>query len=381
MSSKRPLIVDLGSSEIKAGFQTDVVSPSPSPSIKFPSYIGEPKYNKILRDLNNKNYHEDKFVGEDCQTYLGVLKLRYPIKHGAFSNEEDICLIFNHIFSQLNLNEEKIWEYPLLISEPLLNPKQNREMISELLFEKYNVPSLIFAYQPSLSLFGFSAISGIILETGDGVSQICGISDGYSIPSSFLRSDFGGEDVSNYLRRLLKLKGFDFISDTEKLLLHEIKKKHLQIGLEGKKEDTTPGKVNLPDLNVLQITTERYKAPRVLLNPSLVGKNCLGLHQMLATCFQKINVELREKLCGNIKLTGGNACFKGLNELMHTEMRGLFPKYNTKIKIKTISSNGSTISNWVGGNTIAGLSIFQDLLITKKDYEEKGKDIIHKQTF
>ena len=378
MSLKSPIVIDLGSSEIKAGFKTD----SPSPSLKFPSYIGEAKYNKILRAFNkNRSHFKDQFVGEDCEPYLGVVKLRYPIQHGAFNNEEDISLIFNHIFSKLRLNEDHISEHPLLISEPILNPKENRDMISELLFEKYKVPSLIFGFQPSLSLFAFSHTSGIILETGDAVSQICAISDGYSIPSSFIRSNFGGQDVSDYTRKLLKLKGVDLISDTEKLLLHEIKKKSLMITLDKKKEDDNPVKYTLPDLNSIQLTNEKYLATKVLLNPALVGKNCLGLHQMVVTCIEKINSDLREKLCAHVKLTGGNSCFKGLNEVMHTEVRGFLPKYNNKIKIKALNSNVTTISCWIGGNVIVGLDIFKNLLISKNDWNEKGKDIVHRQTF
>ena len=378
LKTQTPIILDLGSSEIKAGYKSD----NSSPSIRFPSYIGESKYNKILRVLNkNKSDYKEEFVGDECEPYLGILKLRFPIKHGACDNEKDISLIFNHIFSKLKLSEEKITQHPLLITEPLLNPKENREKIATILFEKYNVPSLIFAYQPSLSLFSFSDTTGVILESGDGVSQICSILNGCSIPSSFIRSDFGGEDVSEYLKRLLKLKGIDFISDTEKLLLHDIKKKYLQISIEGKKDDITPSKFQLPDLTNITIDTEKTLASKVLLNPTLVGKNCLGFHQMISTCIEKVDFELRESLCPNIKMTGGNSCIKGLSEVLHTEIRGLLPKNSNKVKIKAITPNLSTISSWNGGNIIAGLGIFKNLLITKNTWEEKGNDIIHKQTF
>ena len=379
MSLRVPIIIDLGSSKVKAGYRTD----NNSPSLRFPSYIGEPKYNKILRSLNkNKSQNKEYFIGEDCDPYLGVLKLRYPIKHGSFENEKDISLIFNHIFSKLKLSPEKVSQHPLLIADPILNQKRNREMITSLLFEKYNVPSLIFAYQPSLSLFSFSSTTGIMLESGDGVSQICSICEGYSIPSSFIRSDFGGEDVSDYLRKLLKMRGFDLISDTEKLLIHEIKKKFLFCSLEGKKEEQPASKYILPDLNVIQIESEKYLAPRVLLNPALVGKSCLGLHQMVAACIEKVNVELREKLLNrdSIKFSGGNSNIKALNEVLHTEIRKLLPNYSNRIKIKSAKSN-SKISSWLGGAIISSLSIFKDLLITKKIWEEKGNEVIHKQTF
>ena len=377
MSLRTPIIIDLGSSEIKAGYKSELSS---VPSILFPSYIGEPKYEKILRSLNkNNSQYKEQLVGDDCDPYLGVLKLRYPIKHGIFENEKDISLIFNHIFSKLKFSPEKVASHPLLIAEPILNPKSNREKITSILFEKYNIPSLIFAYQPSLSILAFSYTTGVVLESGDGVTQICSICDGYSIPSSFIRSDFGGEDVSDYFRKLLKMRGIDLISDTEKLLMHEIKKKNLFCNLERKKEENIASKYILPDLNVIQIDSEKYMAPRVLLTPSLVGKNCLGLHQMVVACLEKVNIELREKLLDKIQFTGGNSNIKVLSEVLHTQIRGLLPKYGTKIKIKP-NQNIGTISCWKGGNIISSLGIFKDLLINKKDWEENGNNIIHKKT-
>ena len=379
MSLRSPIIIDLGSSEVKAGCRSD----SSTPSLRFPTFIGEPKYDKILRALNkNNSQNKEQFIGDECEPYLGILKLRYPIKNGMMDNERDASLIFNHIFSKLKLSEEKVSQTPLLIAEPLLNPKKNREMISTILFEKYNIPSLIFAYQPFLSMLSFSSTNGIILESGEGVSQICAICEGYPIPSSFIRSNFGGEDVSNYLIKLLKMRGVDLISDTEKLLIHEIKKKNLAFGNEGKKSESTVGKFILPDLNVIQIDSERSMAPRVLLTPSLVGKSCLGLHQMIATCFEKVNNELREKLLkeNNIKITGGNSNIKALNEVLHLEIKELLPKYQNKIKMKS-NQSATTTSCWIGGNIISSLGIFRDLLIKKKDWEEKGNEILHKQTF
>ena len=139
MSSNAPIIIDLGSSEIKTGYK----SSNPFPSTTFPSYIGEPKYNKILRQINiHKSPKKDILVGDNCSQYLGILKLRYPIQNGAFTNERDISLIFNHIFTKLGLSSEEIHDHPLLITEPILNPRNNRENISEILFEKYGVSNL-----------------------------------------------------------------------------------------------------------------------------------------------------------------------------------------------------------------------------------------------
>ena len=119
MSLRSPIINDLGNSEVKAGYRTD----NSIRRLRFPSYIGIPKYNKILRTLHNFQYKE-QFVGDDYNPYLGVLKLRHPFKNGMLYNEKDISFIFNHIFSKLKLSPEKVSHTPLLIGEALLTPKK-----------------------------------------------------------------------------------------------------------------------------------------------------------------------------------------------------------------------------------------------------------------
>ena len=245
MTSTTPIIIDLGSYQIKIGFRSSNITFAPT---SFCSYIGEPKYNKILRSINIHNPNKkEQFIGNNCTPYLGILKLRYPIQHGAFTNERDISLIFNHIFTELGLESDEIPNHPLLITEPILNPRNNRESISEILFEKYGVSSLVFGNQPPLSLFSFSSTTGLVLESGEGVSQVCSICDGYALPCSFMRSNFGGGDVSYYLSQLLKMQGIEFLSDTEKLTLHEIKKKLKLELVESKSNEDKSIIYSLPD--------------------------------------------------------------------------------------------------------------------------------------
>ena len=376
MTSTTPIIIDLGSYQIKIGFRSSNITFAPT---SFCSYIGEPKYNKILRSINIHNPNKkEQFIGNNCTPYLGILKLRYPIQHGAFTNERDISLIFNHIFTELGLESDEIPNHPLLITEPILNPRNNRENISEILFEKYGVSSLVFGNQPPLSLFSFSSTTGLVLESGEGVSQVCSICDGYALPCSFMRSNFGGGDVSYYLNQLLKMQGIEFLSDTEKLTLHEIKKKLKLELVESKSNEDKSIIYSLPDKREIILEHKEFDAAKVVLNPSLVGKNCLGLHQMVTTSIERVNADLREKLYSNIRLTGGNSSIDNFRDVMNTKIEHFLGKFSG-INIRTESN--CTVSNWNGGNILSNLGIFNDLLITKKDWEEKGKDIVHKKTF
>ena len=148
---------------------------------------------------------------------------------------------------------------------------------------------------------------------------------------------------------------------------------------ETKVDDVKISTHKLPDSRTIDIDRKEFMASKVIFKPSLIGKNCLGLHEMIVACVQKVNSDLRERLCSNIKLTGGNSLMGNLSQVMHSELHGMLNRYKG-INVK-INANNCTISNWNGGNIVAGLGIFNDLLISKKDWEEKGKDIVHKQTF
>ena len=201
---KESIIVDIGSGEIKAGFSGDE-----KPKLIFKNYIGVPKYKKVLRPFNKESQEiNDQYIGEDCDKYMGIVKLRYPVKHGIFSGEQDILSVFNYLYAKLGISSEEAKEHPILVTEPLLNPYTNREKIAYTLFENLGVPCLFFASQPILSLFSTSTTSGTVLESGEGVTQSCVVYEGYSLPNSYERFDYGGADVSDYLKTLLKKKGY-----------------------------------------------------------------------------------------------------------------------------------------------------------------------------
>ena len=190
----KQIIIDLGSSEIKAGFLGN------PPDIKrLPNIIGE-----NLCKINPSIINKPHYISSECEQYYSDLSIRNPIQRGNFIKEDDIPLIFEYIFSQLGLNPEQIKEHPLLITEPLNNKYSNSENISQILFEKMNIPAIIFAKQPLLSLISTGYSTGIVLESGSDITQSCVSYEGYLIENSCLRFDYGGKDVSNTLNILLK---------------------------------------------------------------------------------------------------------------------------------------------------------------------------------
>jgi centractin len=378
---KLPIIIDIGSGEIKAGF-----SGEDSPKVVFKNYIGEPKYKKVLSAFNAEDKEINaQYIGEDCDKFMGILKLKHPVKNGKFSNDQDILSIFNYIYSKLGLNTEEIEQHPLLVTEPLLNPYTNREKIANLLFENLGVQALFFASQPILSLFSTSNTSGTVLESGEGVTQSCVVCEGYSLPNSYERYDYGGADVTEYLKILLKKKGYQFYNSTEFRLVNEIKEnscfcisnKNININDARKGLNKNPLNYYLPDGTTVSIGEERLLAPEILFNLDKIGKEYLSLTDIVMSSINKVDIELRQKSYENILLSGGNTAIKGLLEKLTSDIKDKAYK-NLRINLKTTPK--PEYCCWMGGNMISTLEIFKRMWVSKSDWSEKGSKIIHIKT-
>jgi len=366
----KQIIIDLGSSEIKAGFLGN------PPEIKrLPNIIGE-----NLCKINPSIINKPHYISSECEQYYSDLSIRNPIQRGNFLNEDDIPLIFEYIFSQLGLNPEQIKEHPLLITEPLNNKYSNSENISQILFEKMNIPALIFAKQPLLSLISTGYSTGIVLESGSDITQSCVSYEGYLIENSCLRFDYGGKDVSNTLNILLKQRNSDinyinYFDDIK--VLNDIKEKQCYIKtLKDDNEDfvSVHSEYILPDGSKLNLQDEKILAPEILFNNKLIFQEYFPFHEMVINSIDKCDVNIKGKLYKTIVMSGGNTKFKGIEEKMKTNLSYLIPR---GVDIKLRMQENPELNCWNGGNIVASLSTFNKMLVYKKEWEECGKNIIH----
>ena len=380
-SLKLPIIIDLGSSEIKAG-----LSGEEKPSVKFKSYLGEPKFKKVFSPLYKNPEMKVQYIGEDCFKNIGLNKIRNLINHGKIANEHDIMPLFNHIYSKLGISTEEISEHPVLITEPLLNPYINREKIADSLFDDMGVPALFFASQPILSLFSTSNTSGIILESGDAVTQSCIAYEGYSLTNTFERFDFGGGDVTQYLKLLLKMKGYKLYNSNEYRLINDMKEKYCfflpedkNLDFEKVKKVLDNKKINyyLPDGTTVLLGDERIVASELLFNPDIIGKEYLGLTDIILSSINKAEIQLRPKAFENIVLSGGNILMKGLADKLKAD---IIKKTNKILKINVNPIKEPQLSCWVGGYVLANLGSFENMCVSKKEWEEKGIKILEIKT-
>ncbi|KHJ92005.1 Actin [Oesophagostomum dentatum] len=368
------LVIDNGSALCKAGFAGD-----DAPKVVFSSVVGRNRHPMVAIRFGNG----ESYVGHQAQNMRGVLSLRYPIQQGKVTSWEDMEKIWDYTFtSELRVSPE---DRPVLLTEPPLNPKRNREKMSQIMFETFNTPAVYVAMQSVLSMFAAGRSAGIVLETGEGVTHAVPIYEGYALPHAIQRLDLAGHSLTDYLMRILTERGYTFTTTADREIVRDIKEKLCYVAPNFEQElaitsscSSREQRYQLPDGQVITLGDERFRCPEVLFKPHLVGRESLGIHEITHKCIMKCDVDIRKIFYGNILLSGGTSMLPGFAERMQQEIQLLVP--NT-VRVKTVASPERKYSAWIGGSILASLSSFEKLWVSKQDYEESGPSVIHRKCF
>lgn len=411
-----PVVLDNGSGNIKAGFAGEE-----KPKCFFPSLVGTPKYHKImaaallstLEESVLKYNNLEAYVGSVAQQNRGLLRLNHPVDHGVVTDWDDMERVWHHTYSrELKTAPE---DHPLLVTEAPLNPRANRDRMCQIMFETFGVPCVYVSVQAVLSLYASGRTTGVVVDSGDGVSHIVPVYEGFTLPTAIKRMDIAGRDVSEHLAfNIRRMLGVALLSSSELDIARAIKEKCCYVSKDPVRDEKlyaalpyshylaqAPAGTNhegaglfssykLPDGLTLTLGVEQFRAPEILFNPQLVGDESPGIHELTALAISKTDLDLRPTLYQNILLSGGTTLLRGFGDRLISELKSA--NYSTsgpswgahltsrdpRMKIKIYAPPERKYSTWIGGSILAGLSTFRKMWVTAQEYAD-DPDIVHKK--
>ena len=277
-------------------------------------------------------------------------------------------------------------DYPLLLTEPPLNARVSREKTTQVMFETFFVPAMYIAIQAVLALYASGLTTGFVLDSGHSDTSTLPVYEGCGIKHAiYRRLDLDGETLTDYLMKILTGRGYSFTSIAHRDIARDIKEKLCYVAADFQKEMDIPASSSnleesyvLPDGQVVTIGNERFRCPEALFQPEFIGMESAGIHEATYHSIMKCDVDIHKELFGNIILSGGTTLLPGIADRMQKEISSLAPP---SMKVKVTAPPQRKYSVWIGGSILASLSTFEQMWISKEEYEEFGPSIIIRKCF
>jgi actin-related protein len=304
------------------------------------------------------------------------------------------------------------------MSEPAWNPRNKREKLTEIFFEKFQVPAFFLAKTAVLAAFANGRSTGVVVDSGATHTSAIPVHDGYVLSQGIVKSPLGGDFITLQSRNYLEENGVEIVPPymiaakevvwenekakyTKKPNLPEVQKSWhnymvktvvqdfqatvLQVSDTPFDEEQASSMPHIhyefPNGYHQDFGVEKYRIPEPLFDPSGlrgVGTTMLGAGHLVTTSVGMCDVDLRPALYGNVIVTGGNSLLNGFTDRLN---RDLSIKTPPSMRLKLVAANGTErrFGSWIGGSILASLGSFQQLWISKQEYEESGKSQIERK--
>lgn len=369
MTQQETVVIDNGSCYYKIGF-----SGGSYKTLK--TTVGHAKYVQCV--VGSRTL--DSFVSDLAQESRGILNYEYPIEHGIITNFEQMERIW--FFSFYNILRVDPSTFPVLLTEPFMNPTKNREKIITSMFESLNVKYFNLSYQGVLSLYSTFNQTGIVVDCGDGVTEITPIYDGYLIEKGIIRQNFGGDDLINYLKKILMTSGYDYTQrSSEKEIVRDIIEKKSFVALNYQEELMRAKKSNYynsqyeqSDGTLISLSDEHFRCTELLFQPKLDYFEYKGIDETLYNSIMKCDINTRKSLFSNIILCGGTTMIDGFPQRLTKGITALAPKLNN---IQVLAPPERQYAAWLGGSIFSYNPSFSHCLVSREEYLDCGPRIVH----
>lgn len=368
------IIFDNGSGFFKAGFSEDF-----APLVTFPTIVGKAKNQNLMIGMDQKEF----YVGNEAASKLSLLSVSSPIVKGEITDWAKMTQIWQHSYeNELAVDPQ---EHTVLVTEPPLMTHKYHERLAETFFETFHVEHFYISVSSVLALFSTGKTTGIVLESGEGITHSVPIFEGFAIPYATIRLELAGSDLTNYLINLFRESGVNVGVEPSTEIFTQLKERKCFVAFdfdtsmkEYQKSRSRELCTTLPDGTEVHLTDQSFRCPEILFQPNKVEKECFGIHEAIYQSISKCNPAIKRDLFGSILLAGGNTMFPGINQRLSKEISALAP---STMSIKTKAPQERKNSVWIGGSIFTSVDSFRHLLVSAKDYKEYGPNILFKKIF
>lgn len=224
------IICDNGSGFMKIGYAGENF-----PRYTIPAIVGRPLL-RAGQKIDNIELKE-LMLGDEANPLRSMLEISYPIKEGIVENWDDMCALWEYAFvTKMGHKKETLKDHKILFTEAAMNPRKNRIKMGEIMFEQFGFGGILFEMQALLSMMAEGNTTGLVFDSGDGVSHCIPIFEGIPLNDQIKRLNVAGRHVTDYLIKLLLLRGYAFNSSADFETVREIKEQLCYVSYDLKKD-------------------------------------------------------------------------------------------------------------------------------------------------
>ncbi|XDT40943.1 Actin [Nakaseomyces glabratus] len=363
----QPVILDNGSSVIKAGF-----AGSQQPDVLEYAWIGNPLAERSMVTVSNKK----TYIGNSAYERRATLHLESPYSTNAIMSWDRLEDLWDYVLLN-KLEIEQLQEHPVVLTNSMSTSKKEEEKMCEVLFEKFSIPAIYCSRDPIMSLYGLGRTTGCSVSCGHRGIGITTVIDGMIVGGSSQISNTGGSAVTNTMLDLLRHNHPELENGQNGIeLMRSIKERCCELSKDFYNEireyelitsKASNNKYRLPDGNIIEIGSERFEAPEIIFNPQAYGYSEIPLQKMIINSISRAGILPRSQLLESIVLSGGSSLIKGFGERLTKEIR---KEIDGNQKIMLNAPHERRLLPWIGGSVLSGLSTMKLLWKSKSAYRE-----------
>lgn len=331
-----------------------------------------------------------------------------PFQKGYLVNWDVQRQVWDYLFGK-EMYQVDFVDTNIIITEPYFNFTSIQESMNEILFEEYQFQAVLRVNAGALSAHRYfrdnpSELCCIIVDSGYSFTHIVPYCRSKKKKEAIIRINVGGKLLTNHLKEIISYRQLHVMDETH--VINQVKEdvcyvsqdfyKDMDIAKLKGEENTVMVDYVLPDFStikkgfckpreemvlsgkyktgeqILRLANERFAVPEILFHPSDIGIQEMGIPEAIVYSIQNLPEEMQPHFFKNIVLTGGNTLFPGFRDRVYSEVRCLTP---TDYDVSVVLPENPITYSWEGGKLISENDDFEDLVVTRDDYEEHGHNI------